>query len=72
MTSRLAYILLAIFLGGLRIHNNYAGYTKKAIIQLVLGLLSTVTLGVTGLVAYIWAIVDAITVKSDANGRAMR
>lgn len=66
--SRLAYILLAIFLGYLGIHNFYAGYTKTAIIQLVL---SVVTIGIGAFISSIWAIVEAITVTRDANGRAM-
>ena len=66
--SRLAYILLAIFFGYLGIHNFYAGYTKTAIIQLVLSL---VTLGIGAFISSIWAIVEAITVTQDANGRRM-
>ena len=37
--SRLVYIILAIFLGGFGVHNFYAGYTKNAVIQLLLTLL---------------------------------
>jgi hypothetical protein len=29
--SRVAYVLLGLFLGGLGIHNFYAGYTGKAV-----------------------------------------
>ena len=68
--SRLAYILLAIFLGGFGIHNFYAGYTKKAVIQLLL----TVLLGWTGVVALgvlVWIIIDIIQVTADSNGVPM-
>lgn len=67
--SRLIYILLAIFLGGLGIHNFYAGYTKKAIIQLLcctVGALLIVPL----IVGIIWVLVDICTVTKDADGKA--
>ena len=68
--SRLAYILLAIFLGGFGIHNFYAGYTKKAVIQLLL----TILLGWTVIVpvaVFVWIILDIINVTADANGVPM-
>ena len=67
--SRLIYILLAIFLGCLGIHNFYAGYTKKAIIQLLcctIGALLVVPL----IVGIIWVLVDIFTVTKDADGKA--
>ncbi len=63
--SRIAFILLALFLGGLGIHNFYAGYTNKGVIQLLITLLSCGTLGI---VSCIWAIVDICTVTEDAAG----
>jgi len=63
--DRIAYILLAIFLGNLGIHNFFAGYTNRAIIQLVVTL---VTCGIGGIPMWIWAIVEAITVTKDAQG----
>lgn len=63
--SRLAYILLAIFLGSLGVHNFYAGYTKKGVIQL---LITVISFGFLSLISWIWAIVDIITVNQDANG----
>ena len=66
--SGLAYILLGVFLGSLGIHNFYAGYTNKAVAQLVLGLCGFLTCGISSLAAYIWAIVEICTVKQDANG----
>lgn len=68
--SRLAYILLAFFLGGFGVHNFYAGYTKKAVWQLLLMIL----LGWTGVVALavgIWIIVEMCTVAVSADGRPM-
>ena len=66
--SRLAYILLGIFLGSFGIHNFYAGYTNKAVIQLLITLVSCTTLS---WVSFIWAIVDIVTVTTDANGVRM-
>ena len=72
--SRVAYVLLAIFLGGLGIHNFYAGYTTKAVIQLVMWCVSFVLLivgiGLFGFLALgIWAIVEACTVTVDSRGQ---
>lgn len=63
--SRIAYILLGIFLGGLGIHNFYAGYTGKAVAQLLITVLSG---GFLGLITAIWAIIDICVVTKDANG----
>lgn len=61
--SRMVYILLAIFLGSLGIHNFYAGYIKKAVIQLILTLLV-----ITSPITFIWWIIDIITVTKDSDG----
>lgn len=63
--SRLAYILLAIFLGTLGIHNFYAGYKGKAIAQLLITLIS---FGFLSFIVWIWAIVEICTVTKDADG----
>ncbi len=63
--DRVAYVLLAIFLGNLGIHNFFAGYTNRAIIQLVVTL---VTCGIGGIPMWIWAVIEAITVTKDAQG----
>ncbi len=64
--SRVADVLLGIFLGGLGLHNCYAGFNGKAIAQLLISLL----LGglVIPLVAVgIWVIVEVIVVEQDAQ-----
>ena len=67
--DRVAYILLALFLGGLGIHNFYAGYNKTGLIQLLLVLPGAfLTCGISALVVSIWAIVEACTGTQDANG----
>ena len=63
--SRLAYILLGVFVGSLGIHNFYAGYTGKGIAQLLISILSA---GFLSWATFIWAIVDIITVTKDAQG----
>jgi TM2 domain-containing membrane protein YozV len=68
--SRVAFVLLGLFLGGFGIHNFYAGYTSKAITQLLLVLLLFWTVLVPLGVA-IWVIVEVITVKHDAEGNKL-
>ncbi len=63
--ERVAYVLLAIFLGNLGIHNFYAGYTSRAVTQLLICLL---TCGIGGIATWIWAIIEAVTVEQDAKG----
>ena len=63
--SRLAYILLAIFLGTFGIHNFYAGYTGKGIAQLLISLIS---FGFLSPLVFIWAIIEVCTVTKDAQG----
>ena len=60
--SRIGYILLGLFLGGYGIHNFYAGYSQKAVMQLILGLVSCC------LISGIWALIDIFTVTCDADG----
>jgi TM2 domain-containing membrane protein YozV len=67
--DRVAYVLLALFLGGLGIHNFYAGYNKTGLIQLLLVIPGAfLTCGISAIVVSIWAIVEACTVTQDANG----
>lgn len=63
--SRLAYILLGLFLGGLGVHNFYAGYNGKGIAQLLMSILS---FGILTPVVWIWVIVEIITVTKDVKG----
>ena len=63
--SRTAYVVLGILLGGLGIHNFYAGYSGRAIIQLLISVLSC---GYLGWAIWIWAVVEACTVKQDGSG----
>jgi len=62
--SRTTYILLALFLGTLGVHNFFSGHTKHGVIKLVL----LVACGLGLIVNPIWSIVEMITVKQDAQG----
>jgi TM2 domain-containing membrane protein YozV len=65
--SRMVFVLLAIFLGSFGGHNFYAGYVRKAVIQLCLTLFTCFVLSV---VCWIWAIVEACVVNCDDDGVA--
>jgi TM2 domain-containing membrane protein YozV len=65
--ERVAYILLGIFLGGLGIHNFYAGYTGRAVAQLLISVLGAVLI-LPIIAVWIWVIVEVITVEADARG----
>ena len=62
--DRVAYVLLAVLLG-CGIHNFFAGYNTKGIIQLLVSVLSC---GILWFFMWIWAIIEACTVTQDANG----
>lgn len=63
--SRVAYVLLAIFLGELGAHNFYAGYVVRGVIQLLITILS---FGLLFWVPWIWAIVELCVVSEDGKG----
>jgi TM2 domain-containing membrane protein YozV len=64
--SKLAAILLALFLGGLGIHRFYLGHTGSGIAMLLITVLSIFTCGLGAIVTGIWAIVDIILIATDA------
>lgn len=70
--SKIAAGLLAIFLGAYGVHNFYLGFTKRAVIQL---LVSILTCGIGAAVISIWALIEGIFYlvgkegyTTDANG----
>lgn len=76
--SRVVYILLALFLGGLGIHNFVAGYTVRGVVQLVISVVSALlvfcTFGLSsiGLLAvFVWTIVEIVIVDKDVHGVKM-
>ena len=65
--SRVAYVVLGLFLGGLGIHNFYAGYTAKAGAQLLITVL-TGWLIVPLIAVGIWVLIEICTIRQDAQG----
>jgi len=65
--NRVVFVLLAIFLGAFGAHNFYAGYIKKAVIQLCITVL---TCFVGSIISGIWAIVEACIIDNDDDGVA--
>lgn len=63
--NQIAYVLLGIFLGYFGIHNFYAGYTGKGVVQLLITILSC---GTACWISWIWAIIEICTVNKDAKG----
>ena len=64
--ERLVYVFLALIFGAFGVHNFYANRLSIAVIQLVLGI---TMIGI--LVSWIWAVIDAISVKIDGRGNPM-
>ncbi len=68
--NRAIYILLALFLGIFGVHNFYAGYHGRAVCQLLITLLlGWLLIGV--MITGLWALVEMITVETDASGVQM-
>jgi TM2 domain-containing membrane protein YozV len=63
--KRASYILLGALLGAFGAHNFYAGYYKKAGIQLAITLL---TLGFGIPMSWMWAVIDICTIDRDVWG----
>lgn len=55
--SKVATAILAIFFGALGVHNFYLGFTKRAVIQLLISVLS---FGIGAPVIAIWAFIEGI------------
>ena len=66
--------ILALFLGNLGIHNFYLGYTKKALIQLLVSLLLSWTI-IAPIIIFVWVVVEAIQIFmgniDDADGNPL-
>ena len=76
MKSRLAAGLLDIFLGIFGIHNFYLRYTKKAIIQVLLGTVGFIVL-IGPVISGIWGFVEGILIltgkiKVDGHGNPLK
>ena len=73
--SKIVAGLLAILLGTLGIHNFYLGYTKKAVVQLLISIFGAFLFGLGPLAVWVWAIIEAVKIftgqATDANGNAL-
>ncbi len=80
--SRLATVLLALFLGIFGVHRFYIGKTRTAIVMLILSILYLVTVRLWGImviplaVVGLWAIIDFIFavfgIMKDREGRLIK
>lgn len=68
--SGVIYVLLAFFTCVIGLHNFYAGYYKKGIVQLVLTLVSPLFMFVPLLVVALWGMGEMLFVNKSANGVA--
>lgn len=71
-----AYVagLLALLVGVFGVHNFYLGNTGKAVVQLLITLLSC---GILGVAVWIWSIIEGImlftgSIGTDAEGKPLR
>ncbi len=79
--NRGVYIILGLLFGGLGLHNFYAGQHVRGAIKMGVVLIAfavdaslrfyTGFVLVALLVFSLWALIEIITVKKDANGEAM-
>ena len=65
--SRTVYIVLAIFFGGLGIHNFYAGRFTQGAIQLAITLLLG-WLVIPWLAVEVWSLIECFTITADGKG----
>jgi len=67
--NRTTFLLLGALLGWAGAHSLYAGSTKKGLIQAGI---TAITLGLAGLMVWIWAIIDICTITTDSDGVPFR
>jgi TM2 domain-containing membrane protein YozV len=63
------FIILGILLGFLGAHSFYAGYRRKAFVQLGI---SVLTVGFACPMTWVWAIIDVLTIEVDSKGVKFR
>ena len=70
--SGIIYIVLAFFTCVIGLHNFYAGYYKKGLVQLVLTIISPFCLFVPMLIVALWGTGEMLLVNHSANGVQFR
>jgi TM2 domain-containing membrane protein YozV len=68
--NRVTFVLLGLFLGGLGIHNFYAGYVGRGITQLLITV-CTFWLIFPIFVVGLWALIEICTVTTDSRGNRL-
>ena len=70
--SGIIYVVLAFFACVIGLHNFYAGYYKRGIVQLVLTIMSPFMLFVPLLIVAFWGVLEMLFVNKSANGVPFR
>ena len=70
LKSRITFILLALFLGGLGIHNYYIGNKSTATVQLLLNVFFCWTIVIPFGIMF-WVLIEMITTSKDSLGRPL-
>lgn len=63
------YVLLAFFACTIGLHNFYAGYIKKGIIQLLLTIVSPMFMFLPVAAVSVWGLLEMLFVSQSANGK---
>ena len=69
--NSIVYIVLAFCLGAIGIHNFYAGYWKRGLLQLLLTISSPYMMFVPLLFTSVWALIELLFVNRSADGNPM-
>jgi hypothetical protein len=66
---RVTYVMLALLLGGLGVHNFAAGHTARAFFQLALTVAGFIGIWPAFLVVFFWVLAEAFMETNDGKGR---
>lgn len=74
--SRIAYVMLGLFLGYLGVHNFYIGRAGRGVGQLLMFFVGLITLyfligGLILFVLFVWLLVDICSVTQDSEGKPL-
>ena len=69
--NAIAYVILAFWLGSIGIHNFYAGYWKRGLLQLFLTLSAPYAMFIPLLFTSVWALIELLFVNRAADGTTM-
>ena len=69
--NAVVYIVLAFCFGAIGIHNFYAGYWKRGVVQFLLTLIAPYMLFIPLFFTSVWALLELLFVHRSANGEFM-